>query len=200
MSPQNQFSSRFHIANFPRPGSLPTVEDLVRFMSHFARCRLGQGKDGVMNYSTAQHGLVSLQKALTFRYEAWSMSARGAKLLQATCDELLRDGELTREMIRSREPAGAVVVRRLVKALLQCTITTGTSSWSMMLNDIAIIVITSCFQCRAGDILGDSARPIIESEGLHGLRYADLDCVVGESGTITDIKTRVKMRNSKGKK
>lgn len=141
-----------------------------------------------------------MKKTLVFKYKTWHLDAHDTAQLQGAMDKLLQEGELTREMTRSREPAGSSVVRRLVRALYHDAIITGTPSWSMLLNDIAIVVLTSCFSCRGGDLLGDSMKNKDKRPDLPGLRYSDLEFVVGGGGTIDDIKTRQKMRNAKGLK
>jgi len=153
-----------------------------------------------MNYDTMRHGLTYINKTLIFKHETYRIDAHGASVIQAAMRKLLEDGELTREMSRSREPIGALVVRRLVMALLRQAITTGTNSWDNTINDIAMIVLTSCFNSRSGDLMGDLAKQKDPRPDLPGLRYSDLQFVVGEGGTLGDIRGKIKMRNSKGMK
>jgi hypothetical protein len=111
-----------------RANSTPAYEDIARFAVFYTKSREGRGKDGVMNYDTILHGMISIKKALTFRHEDLSLGPHGASKIQAAINTLLQQGELTREFTRSLEPIGAVVVRRLVIGLLNNAITKGMTS------------------------------------------------------------------------
>jgi len=167
---------------------------------HFAKGRQGRGKDGVLNYDTMKHGLNYINKSLIFRHEDYTLGAHGASKIQASMDALLQDGDLTRELTRSREPAGAIVVRRLVMCLLRDAITKGTNSWDSVINDVAILVLTACFNCRGGDLMGDTDKAKDRRADLPGLRYSDLQFYLGPRGTISDLQTKTKIRSAKNMK
>jgi hypothetical protein len=195
---------------------VPTHQDIIRFAVHFAKARTGRGKDGVLNFNTMRHGLNYINKALIFRHEEYTLGPHGAAKIQAAIDTLVLDGDLTRELTRSREPAGAIVVRRLVMALLLEAIGKGTNSWDSVravhvflkmftdylkvINDIAMLLLTSCFSCRGGDLMGDVDKNKDRRADLPGLRYSDLQFYLEAGGTISDLKVKTKMRNGKNMK
>ncbi|KAH8730764.1 hypothetical protein GQ44DRAFT_822924 [Phaeosphaeriaceae sp. PMI808] len=180
--------------------STPTHEDICRFAVDFAKNRPGQGKNGTLNYETMRHGLNYINKALIFQYEDYNPTPHSEAKITGALDSLLRQGELTRELTRSREPAGAIVVRRLVMCLLKDAITKGTDSWDSIINDIAMLVLTSCFNCRGGDLMGDTAKANDPRADLPGLRYSDLQFYLGPGSTLSDIESKNKMRNAKNMK
>lgn len=181
------------------PRSCPSLEDIERFLSAFAETHVGMGKGAskVLHYDTMNHAILHLDKHLTFKFEDHKITPHGEARLKATLDDLLRNGLLTRELDRSREPAGAVVARRLIGALYEDAIRNGTVAWDMVFAQIAAILLISCLHCRSGDIMGDTKdiRP-----DLPRLRYCDLQLSLPEGESINDIKGRFKMRGAKGQK
>ena len=181
------------------PRLTPNSEDIIRFLAGYVQVhtKTGRGASGTAKYDTIKHAIIYLHKGLLFRHPNYKITSHEASRIQATVDTLLRDGFLTKEMGRSREPAGAVVARRLVTALLTDSIVKGTYSWSETLNDAACLLLISCLHCRSGDIIGDTkdTRP-----DLPGLRYSDLELVVGPGGGLKDVQMRIRMRSSKNHK
>jgi hypothetical protein len=173
----------------------PDGTDIFIFINIFVETNARSGNPP-LHFDTIEHGIIHLVKALEFHYEAFEFNKHKRARLKALLTELVDEGKLTRKMRRSREPAGAVVVRRLVHALYKEAITKGTELWSATIQDIAAIVLISCLQCRAGDILDDTAVKDTRPE-LPGLRYSDVHLVIKNNGSIVG---RWLIRNSKGDK
>ena len=70
----------------------------------------------------------------------------------------------------------------------------------MLLIGIAIFVFTSCFHYRGGDLLGDTTRSKDKQQDSPGLRYSDIQLIVGKDGGISEIMSKDNMRNAKGTK
>ncbi|KAH6633033.1 hypothetical protein C7974DRAFT_412063 [Boeremia exigua] len=138
------------------------------------------------------HACKKLKKALTFKFN-FTFSTHWTVKLGGVLESLLDNGFLTREQKRSREPAGAVVMRRVITVLYHDAIYDGTSGWSATLSSIAALLLLSCLGVMVGDIMGPAQdkRP-----DLPGLRFADVDVLVTKSA----VRTRFKIRSGKGMK
>jgi hypothetical protein len=144
---------------------------------------------------TIRHGLLYIEKALVFKHEGFILSAHDRSRIQATVDKLVNDRVLSRALTRSREPAGAVVVQRLITTLPRDAIEKGTSNWCGTLLEVALILLVSCLQCRSGDILGEAKDVRAD---LPGLRYSDIELVLRNGSAICNIEARIKIRSAKG--
>ncbi len=174
--------------------STPTGEQFCRFLAAFIEVHhmCDAQHKGVLAYDTIVHGSKKLKKALTFRYEHFHLSEHWKARADGIFDGFLDEGMITRQKKRSREPAGIIVMRRVIQALYQEAILEGTRGWNTTLNDIASIVLLTALGVRAGDIMGDTkdTRP-----DLPGLRYADIQIHVTGDGLL---KARFCIRSAKG--
>jgi hypothetical protein len=139
------------------------------------------------------HATKKLKKALVFKYEDFDLKGHWKARIDSVLCQMVNEGMLTRELKRSREPAGAVVMRRVIEALYTDAITAGTNGWNTTLNDIAILLLLTCLGVRVGDITGttNDVRP-----DLPGLWYNDVDLKVTKEG----MKARFRIRSGKGMK
>lgn len=140
------------------------------------------------------HATKKLKKAMTFKYEEFELKSYWKLRIDGVLGELVDEGLLTREQKRSIEPAGAVVMRRVIRTLYEDAISNGTTGWNTTLNDIAALLLLTALGTRAGDILGETkdTRP-----DLAGLRYSDVKLVVVSNGWI---EGQFCIRSAKGKK
>lgn len=117
-----------------------------------------------------------------------------ASRIQGAIEQLLNEGLLSRRLSRSRDPAGAIVVRRMVTALYKDAITKGTNGWDTTLNDIAKLLLLACLGSWSGDLMGDTkdVRPDLPS-----LRYSDVQITVHN---LNRLRAQFKIRSSKGQK
>jgi hypothetical protein len=163
-----------------------------RFLVAFVLKRSTPAKP--LAYDTIEHAKLYIHKALTFRHAEYQRTDHHISRLAGVSSKFLSMGLLTKRLNRSKEPAGAIVARRLITSWFHDAVTEGSSDWSTTLNDIASLFFIACFQCRPKDIIGDSKDP---RSDLPGLRYSDIDMVVGKGGGLNDIEMRIEMRNWK---
>ncbi|OSS54748.1 hypothetical protein B5807_00054 [Epicoccum nigrum] len=178
------------------PGSTPTGEQMCRFLAAFVVVHHEDiaPKKGTLSFHTMKSGVIALEQALIFRYENFQLPEHWRMKARAVLEECERKGMLTRTMNESREPAGAIVVRRVVAALYQDAIINGTGGWNTTLTGIASILLLASLGVRAGDIMGvtKDARP-----DLPGLRYSDVKIAADQDGSF---KARFRIRGGKGRK
>jgi hypothetical protein len=174
--------------------SVPTGEDVLQFINIFVQSNSHMGTGGVLSYRTITNAIICLDKALTFAYEYYSLTQHWKMKITVILDQRLRDGYITRGLNSSREPAGAVVIRRMISALYKEAICKGTRSWNATLNEITCILLLACIGCRSGDIMGDT-KDI--REDLPGLRYSDIQISVHN---LSELKARFTVRSGKGMK
>jgi hypothetical protein len=123
-------------------------EDISRFVTAFVETDTETEQDHRLHYDTTKHGVISLDKALTFQYENLHVSPHWKARIQGVVDSLLEDGYLTRRIRRDFELGGAIVVLRMIRALYTNENCGGTYGWDQCLNDMGALLLMACFACR----------------------------------------------------
>jgi hypothetical protein len=178
---------------------MPTGEDIVQFYRLYIRSSYTTGVSGSLSYDTMAASVKILVKGLMHHFPYFSLSDHYASRIEGVFETALQDGMMNRGLDRDRTPAGAVVVRRLLKALYEKPAAiTGRKKWDSRFNDILMLVLAACLGARRGDIMGGESTKDPRTD-LPGLRYNDITLAVDSNG-VQGITGVMRMRNNKGQK
>jgi hypothetical protein len=84
-------------------GDTPTGEDVLRFIIDFVEANSKTGTGGVLSYRTVKNGVTSLNKALTFTYENYTLTEHWKMRIDSILEEQLRAGQPTRKLNSSSD-------------------------------------------------------------------------------------------------
>lgn len=106
----------------------------------------------VPRYSTQVRYLKLLITKLIFAYPKFSLSAHERARISVCLKSLLQEGKLTNDPQRETQWVGISLVKRMVKAMIEEAIESGTRSWDATIMKTLSIVLLSVLGCRCGDI------------------------------------------------
>jgi hypothetical protein len=123
---------------------MPTGEDIVQFYRLYIRPSYTTGVSGSLSYDTMAASVMVLVKGLTLNFPYFSLSNHYASKIEGVFETALQDGMMDRGLDRDRNSAGAVVVRRVLKASYEkAGATAGKKNWDSRLNDTLMTVLVA---------------------------------------------------------
>ena len=129
----------------------PTGDDIARFLSQLPSHLQSRHDDGKIAWTVIKNAEVQLERGLTFNYEGFSLSRREAIRLDATIQQLLDDGEITKDPARESLWLTCQLVKRMIKVVFSDAIVNGTKSWDATLAGCLGLALQAALVSRAGD-------------------------------------------------
>jgi hypothetical protein len=123
---------------------MPTGEDIVQLWKLYVRSSYTTGRNGTLSHDTMARAIQVLIQGLMFRFPDFSPSEHYPFRIIGVFRQYTDEGMITRGLDRDRNPASAVVVRRVLKALYEKPeATTGKKYWDSRLNDTLMTVLVA---------------------------------------------------------
>lgn len=170
----------------------PNGEDIVRFISIIVK-RIKPISHEVPSYSVIRSGIRTLINELIFHHDGFRVSPHESKRIDATINDLLVSGKLTKDPIREKCWIGASLVRKLVTALFQDSLVAGTLNWDVTIYRALSIVFIAALATRAGDI----TRSSLDTQLRPYLCYSDITMKLVNGTDIINIEAQIIIRNKK---
>ncbi|KIV90268.1 hypothetical protein PV10_07589 [Exophiala mesophila] len=82
----------------------PTGDDIARFLTQLPDHLQSRHDDGKIAWTLIKGARVQLERALAFEHEYFKLSKRDGIRLDATIQQLLNDGKITKEPVRCQSP------------------------------------------------------------------------------------------------
>lgn len=173
----------------------PKGEEIVRFIGIITK-RIRPISGDVPSYSLIRSGIRQLIGELIFHYEDFRVSPHESKRIDATINDLVVSGKLTRDPSRQKFWLGAVLIRKLAAAIVEDGFITGTLNWDVTIYKALSIVFIAALACRTGDIAKDK----LDNQLLPYLCYSDITMKLVNGDDIASIQAQVTIRNEKAYK
>lgn len=106
---------------------------------------------GAMAWSTLKNVEFSLDRSLTFYYPEWKLSKHHATQVDSLLKQHLKTGRATKQPSLEKQWISAMLVRKMVVALLCNAIEEGTRCWDSVIYKCLSLVIQAATCSRAGD-------------------------------------------------
>ncbi|KAM0797621.1 hypothetical protein BDR22DRAFT_432785 [Usnea florida] len=147
-------------------------------------------------YTTITNALQALKEALLFEYETFMLSDHEKRRISATVQKHLHNGQLTNEPMRIKQWVGAVMVQRVVTAMMVDALDSGTRNWDLTLVKVTAIVLCSALGTRIGDI----ATNRLDDRQFPYLIWEDITVKLVGGSRVQDLIAIVLIRNEKNHK
>ena len=106
---------------------------------------------GPMAWSTLKPAEYSISHSLLFPHRDWEMTTHDAAQIDAVMRQHLKDGRATREPAFEKQWISAMLVKRMVRAILRDAIQNGTR-WDVTIHQCLSLVLQAATCSRSGDI------------------------------------------------
>ena len=106
---------------------------------------------------------------------------------------LLSLADFTTDISREKCWVGAVLIQKLVTALLRDSLINGALNWDVIMYKAMAIVLIAALACRSGDI----TKARLDTQLLPYLCYNDVTMKLVNGNDITNIEAQFVIRNEK---
>ncbi|KAI8266830.1 hypothetical protein K4K58_009154 [Colletotrichum sp. SAR11_239] len=135
------------------PKSVPTAEDLERFIHSVPSKINGQSEEGKVSHGYIMNGVKWILKWMNFHWREGKLDSHDRARIDSTLLTLLQNGALTRERSRGdRLWITNDVVRRMIGAILSDAIVNGSYSWDATILRVLSILVPAALGARSGDV------------------------------------------------
>ncbi|EXJ57123.1 hypothetical protein A1O7_07467 [Cladophialophora yegresii CBS 114405] len=155
-----------------RQNATPTGDDLIRFLFQLPSHLESRHEDGKIAWTVIKGARAHLERALFFKYEDFKLSKRDELRLDATIQQLLNDGEITKSPVQAALWLSCQMVKRMVTAVFTDAMLNGTKSWDVTLAGCLGLVLQAALAARAGDFTRSS-----HYGGAEYLKWQDIELV-----------------------
>lgn len=108
-------------------------------------------------------------------------------------NELVITGKLTKDPSREKHWVGAMLIQKLVTALLRDSLIGGTLNWDVAMCKALAIVLIAALACRTGDV----TKAKLDTQLLPYLCYNDVTMKLVNGSDITSIEAQFVIWNEK---
>jgi hypothetical protein len=179
-----------------RPKQNPTGQDIERFLIAMVDVtKLRYHNSTALSYSWMFQGTAHVVKSCVFEYPDFKLLASAKSRISALFATFLKEGRITKDLMRKKQWIGSFIIQRIVTTLLRDAIIHGTHSWDVTIARAASLVLVSALG-RSGDVVRSNAY-----DNLVCLCYKDVTIKLVENGD-SDIQFTAlfEMAQDKGKK
>lgn len=153
---------------------------MIRFLFQLPSHLQSRHNDGKIAWTVMKEARTQLARSLTFHDENFKLSKRDNLRLDATIQQLLNDGQLTKDPAREALWLSCQIVKMMVSATLSDAILNGTKSWDSMLAGCLALALQAALAARAGDF-----KRSAHYTGTEYLKWKDIE-VIAKGPSVDD--------------
>ncbi|KAH7398061.1 hypothetical protein BKA64DRAFT_673464 [Cadophora sp. MPI-SDFR-AT-0126] len=172
-------------------GTVPSGDDIVRFFTVITS-HMTSMMGHVPRYDTQLRYLNLLIPKLVFEYPDFTLSAHERLRISVCLKSLLQDGKLTNDPQREAQWVGISLVKRMIVAIVEEGIESGTRSWDVTIAKVLSIILLGVLGARCGE-------PSV-SQGYMGVEYLRWEHIwlKLKPGTKDKLTMRITLMYEKG--